>query len=358
MSIKKSFQKKMILYITDKLQIYRGLRRVHKFLEEEMSKTEYFVTLFNSRYVSRGLAMYESLKNVMRDFHLYIIAFDRQSYLKLSECGLDRATIISLEEFEDEELLRVKAERTAAEYCWTCSSISVLYIMERFGVTECTYIDADLYFFSDPSVLLEELTEEDCVLITAHRYSAYCDQSEASGKYCVQFVTFKNNKCGLQVLRWWTRKCIEWCYAITEEKRFGDQKYLDYFHDNFEGVHDLEHIGGGVAPWNVNQYSFDCRNEKIFVYEKASGVTMPLVFYHFQGLDVYNKDVVHLAGNVYQIPDTAITCVYKKYIRATEEVCRKYDLKDGLWKNEIMFRDDDLDRLDHRKNYYQYSLFL
>lgn len=323
-----------------------------------MPKTKYFVTLFNSRYVSRGLIMYESLKRVMCDFHLYIIAFDRQSYLKLTECGLENATIISLEEFEDEELLRVKPQRTAAEYCWTCSSKSVLYIMERFEVAECTYVDADLCFFSDPSVLIGELKDNDNVLITLHRYSAYCDQSESAGKYCVQFVTFKNNKGGMQVLRWWTGECIEWCYAVSEENRFGDQKYLDFFHEKFEGIHDLNHIGGGVAPWNVSQYSFEQKNGDIFVCEKATGVKMPLIFYHFHGLDFYNKDVVHLADNVYQIPDTAITCIYKKYIRAAEEVCRKYDLKDGFWKNEIEFRDDDLDSLDHMKNYYQYSLFI
>lgn len=322
-----------------------------------MLETKYFVTLFNSNYMSRGLVMYESLKKEMEHFHLYIVAFDEQTYLKLSGWKLDNVTVISLEEFEDEELLRVKKERTATEYCWTCSSKSILYVLKHFNVPECTYVDADLCFFSNPIVLLKELGEDDSVLLTAHRYSSYCDQERTSGKYCVQFITFKNSEQGMRVLRWWTEKCIEWCFAVMEKTRFGDQKYLDYFHEKFEGVHDLEHIGGGVAPWNVSQYSFWQENGKIYMKEKETGKKAALVFFHFHSFIFYNKDVVHLADNKYRIPDTAVTCIYKKYIRYTEEICRKYHLTETFWKNEGLFRDDDLDRLDHEKNYYQYSLF-
>ena len=301
--------------------------------------------------------MYESLKKELRNFHLFILAFDQQAYIKLKELDLDRVTVISLEEFEDEDLLRVKGDRTAAEYCWTCSSKAVLYILENFDVSECTYVEADVCFFSDPSVLSGELGDKDSVLITAHRYSEYCDQTVRSGKYCVQFVTFKNNERGMKVLRWWVEKCIEWCFAVNEENRFGDQKYLDFFHEKFEGVHDLEHAGGGVAPWNVNQYSFREERGQIYMKEKISGNEAALIFYHFHSLIFYNKDVIQLAGGMYRIPDTAITSVYKRYIRYTEEVCRKYRLEQGFWKNENLFRDNDLDKLEHGKNYYQYSLF-
>ncbi len=158
-------------------------------------------------------------------------------------------------------------------------------------------------------------------------------------------------------MRWWADKCIEWCFAVNEKNRFGDQMYLDFFHEKFEGVHDLEHLGGGVAPWNVSQYSFFEREGKIFLQERATGSKAPLVFYHFHSLSFFNKDVVHFADNMYCLPDTALVFVYKKYIRYTEQICRTYQLKEGIWRNECVFRDDDMDRLDHKKNYYQYSLF-
>ena len=78
-----------------------------------------FCTLFDSYYLSRGIVMLESLASVTRNYHLYIFAFDDLSLRILRELKYDNVTAISLEEFEDEELLKVKPARTKGEYCWT-----------------------------------------------------------------------------------------------------------------------------------------------------------------------------------------------------------------------------------------------
>lgn len=169
--------------------------------------------------------------------------------------------MVSLHQFEDSELLRVKPTRTAAEYCWTSTASTILYSINTFGLQNCTYIDADMCFYSDPAALIDEMGENS-VLITDHRYTAQYDQSVTSGKYCVQFVTFKNTKEGLAVLNWWRNACIEWCYNRVEEGKFGDQKYLDCWTTQFNGVHELKHLGGGVAPWNVQQYTFENKATK------------------------------------------------------------------------------------------------
>ena len=52
--------------------------------------------------------MYESLKDHSKDFHLFIFAFDDRSYELLSKLNLESVTVISLLEFEDEELLSIK----------------------------------------------------------------------------------------------------------------------------------------------------------------------------------------------------------------------------------------------------------
>ena len=67
---------------------------------------------------------------------------------------LNKATIISLKEFEDEELLRIKPSRSIAEYCWTCTSSTILYVLEKYKVESCTYLDADLFFYSSPSPII------------------------------------------------------------------------------------------------------------------------------------------------------------------------------------------------------------
>ncbi len=221
-----------------------------------------YCTLFDSFYLTRGLAMYESLKVHSDLFHLYIFAFDDKSYNFLISQNLDKATVISLKEFENERLLNIKNDRSIAEYCWTATGSTIKYCLDNYSLDHCTYLDADLYFFSNPKVLLDEVVDGS-TLITEHRYTKKYDQSKSSGKYCVQFMTFFNNENSKRALNWWIDSCIDWCYACAEDGKYGDQKYLDDWIIRFNDIHELRNLGGGVAPWNIQQYDLRQENKRI-----------------------------------------------------------------------------------------------
>lgn len=255
-----------------------------------------FCTLFDINFAVQGIAMYESLRKHCRDFHLYIFAFCDECLKLLQQLSLDNVTVISLSEFEDAELLKVKPSRSRGEYCWTCSSSTILYCLQKFNLDACTYIDADLCFYADPQVLLDEMGDN-AVLITEHRYTSYYDQSRLNGKYCVQFITFHNNVYGLRVLNWWRNACLEWCYNRAEDGKFGDQKYLDAWPERFEKVHVLENLGGGVAPWNLQQYSVFKREGKVIIREKTSGKIAPVIFCHYHHVKILTDGKID--GNAY-----------------------------------------------------------
>ncbi len=273
-----------------------------------------FCTLFNSAYLSRGLVLYHSLLKCCPDFHLYVFAFDDKCRDHLRALALPHMTVISLQEFEDKDLLRVKPTRTAGEYCWTCTSSTILYCIRKFNLDHCTYIDADMYFYSDPRVLLEEMGN-DSVLITEHRYSPEYEQGGTAGKYCVQFITFKNNSIGMEVLEWWRNACIDWCYARHEDGKFGDQKYLEDWTTRYKGVHELQHLGGGIAPWNVQQYEFEGSGLRVQGKVKGSGKMFDAVFYHFHALKFYDEGIVSLSDEGYEISDGVIDLFYKPYVK-------------------------------------------
>ena len=275
-----------------------------------------YCTLFDSNYLTRGLAMYESLKKCSNNFHLFIFAFDLRSYNLLKKLNLISTTVISLDEFEDEKLLEVKKERTTEEYCWTCTPSIIKYCIENFNLDGCTYLDADLYFFSNPDILIEEMGSKS-ILLTKHRYTPIYDQSFYCGVYNVQFLTFKNNKNGMKALNWWRENCIAWCYSRIENGKMGDQKYLDDWMSRFEDVHELEHLGGGVAPWNIQQY-------------KLEDKTFELVFYHFHAFKFLLNNKVEL-GN-YKLRKEDIKLLYKPYLIHLEKI-----------KNEIYIIDDSYD---------------
>jgi hypothetical protein len=295
-----------------------------------------FCTLFNSAYLTRGIALYESLLNVCPDFHLYVFAFDEDCLNYFKKSNFKNLTVISLKEFEDQELLRIKPSRTAGEYCWTCTSSTILYAINTFSLDHCTYLDADMYFYSDPSVLIEEMGNKS-VLITEHRYSPEYEQSERSGKYCVQFITVKNNQKGIEILTWWRNACIDWCYARHEDGKFGDQKYLDDWMTRFDSVHELQHLGGGIAPWNVQQYTFKKENEKLI--GNSSGKPFEAIFFHFHGLRFFKNDVLRLTDHGYYLPESAIRLLFIPYAKRLMEIDLRLK-KEGITFNATIANDD------------------
>ncbi len=273
-----------------------------------------FCTLFNSAYLSRGLVLYNSLRKHCDSFHLYVFAFDDTTCDFFRSAGYEHLTVVSLREFEDESLLAVKGSRTPAEYCWTCTASTILYSIEKFNLDSCTYIDADMCFYDDPALIFREWGEAS-VMITRHNYAAEYDQSEISGKYCVQFVAFKNDETGLKVLRDWRQDTINWCYARVEDGKFGDQKYLDVWQDKYSGVHVVAHEGAGLAPWNIQNYTLSSRKGKLEVRNKVDGKQFPVVFFHFHGLKFYQRGIVLLTGTLYELNREVIHVFYKSYLR-------------------------------------------
>jgi len=273
-----------------------------------------FCTLFDSNYLTRGLALNNSLANVCPSYHLYVIAFDDNCYHYLKQANLPNLTPISLKDFEDQQLLAVKPTRSIAEYCWTCTPSTILYCIETFKLPSCTYIDSDMIFYRDPAILFDEV-QNDSVLITPHRYTSQYDQSATHGIYCVEFMFFRNDEQGMIALRWWRERCIEWCYDHLENGKFGDQKYLDDWTSRFQGVKVLQHEGGGLAPWNIQQYVLSTVDNRLQVRNLRSGKSFPIVFFHFHGLKFYTDEMVSCSGSLYELKQQVKDIIYVPYIK-------------------------------------------
>ena len=200
-----------------------------------------FCTLFDSYYLDKGLALYRSLEHCTDNFKLYIFCFDDNSYMILNDMKLKHAVVIHHSEIEDEELLRLKVERSKAEYCWTCTPVIIEHVLKQYGEPNCTYIDADLYFFNDPQILFDEIENAKAnIVITEHRFKNNWNSRrlcKRSGKYCFEFNYFDQSENAKTALSWWKEKCYEWCFHLYKPERMGDQKYLEKFPQLFEGVH-------------------------------------------------------------------------------------------------------------------------
>lgn len=298
-----------------------------------------FVTLFDSYYLDKGIALYQSLEKVSKDFHLYIFCFDDKSRDLLKQGRMEYATILHHSDIEKEtaKLLELKKERSKAEYCWTCTPVIIEYVLKHYPVESCTYIDADMYFFSDPQVLFDEIEKAGAdIVITEHRFGqSWKDQRylRRSGKYCVEFNYFNQSENAKKALTWWREKCFEWCYHLYEPERMGDQKYLEKFPGLFEGVHELQHLGGGTAPWNLAQYelisgstALSANNSTdVMLKEKKSGKEFPIVFYHFQNIRYLSDKKVNVNSCTHS--KALKRAVYLPYLRNIEQARRELKTK-------------------------------
>jgi hypothetical protein len=274
--------------------------------------TREFCTLFDSNYAFKAIAMHRSLLATGADFHLTAFCFDDEAKRLIDSLDLPRLSTVALRELEDfdPELAGTKPDRTQVEYCWTATPALPLYVLgTRPDVDEVTYLDADLLFFRDPEPLFEEMGDAS-VLITPHRYAPEFRNQEINGIYNVQFLVFRRDERGMEILRWWHDRCIEWCYYRLEDGKLGDQKYLDDWPERFEGVHVLEHKGGGLAPWNVTQYA---------VAAEGSGVRVdddPLVFFHYHRVTLAEDGNHRWRPPGYRIDENVEQLVYKPYLEA------------------------------------------
>ena len=292
-----------------------------------MSKYNYCV-LLDASYLVRSLAMYESLKKYIQDFYLYIFAFDKKSEQLLKKLNLPKVTVISLQEFETPELLKIKKKRSPAEYCWTCTPSIIKYSIEKFGLDNCTYLDVELYFYSDPSVFMKEIENKE-VTITEHRYSSHLEHLNAIyGKYCGQLITFKNTVAGMKALEWWENACYTWCFAKPEENKFGNQKYLDDWTSRFEGVSVVQNLGVGIAPWNCDQYDFSKEKKGVKGMGKKTKKSFPLIFYHFHSFKIFSEQEIRWSLSVYKINQKIIELLYKPYLKHLKEIQQKILVKD------------------------------
>ncbi len=311
--------------------------------ETNKNRDMIFCTLFNSGYLDRGLLMYESLKEACdNDFRLYVIAFDEDSYRVLSEIEDKNLITISRGEFESPEIVELKESRSAREYMWTCSSLSIEYVLEKYKEDSCTYIDADLYFYSSPRRIFDEIeTARADVAIMEHGYVDVPENIRYinySGKYCVEFNFFRNNDNGRRVLAWWRDSCIECCQELQDGIHFGDQKYLEQFLNLFNNVYVIQNEYSGIAPWNLAKYRYIDDVNGIPRVVDYSNTSTPefIIFFHFQQISFLSQNLVDIHAHMYPRKIDKLLCdrLYVEYVYKL--LCKRSRIKEDydidLWK--------------------------
>jgi len=249
----------------------------------------YLTTYFDKNYLSRGLVLYNSLKQYTTDFCLYILCLDEFTEQYFANRKEEFPNVVTLKldaiEADDNELLITKTNRSKIEYYFTLSPCLPLYLLKKYQLPHICSLDADILFYDSPKAIFEKL-DKFSIIITPHKFSKELLHLDRFGKYNVSFQIFKNDAVGIKCLEYWKQQCIDWCGDEYDavNNRFADQKYLDNWLDLYPNlVYVLNDAVSGLAPWNLNNYSITQKNNEFYSNNER------LIFYHFHHFKLFSK---------------------------------------------------------------------
>lgn len=284
-----------------------------------------YCTYFDSNFIDRGLCLWSSLSEHSPGAKLYVCCLDDKVFDVLTSLQIAGVTPVRLSDVEAlyPDLAGAKANRSHFEYYFTITPSWIKYLFDtKHDLDEITYLDGDLYFFSNPEPLFDDLNRRGGeVSIIAHRFTDALQDREAYGTYNVGWLTFKRVPNALQCLADWQRQCIEWCYDYVDGDRFADQKYLNAWPSTYQGVVVLDHPGANVALWNLRAGTIAKQGNHLLVDGQ------PLIFYHFHALSQISEATFFTNFTSYHAPFDRIvrSDIYAPYIAALKAAQRRLE---------------------------------
>lgn len=290
-----------------------------------------YCTYFDKGFLLKGLALHSSLIKNNPKTKLWILAFDEYTENILTKMKLKGVTVVGLKEFEDKELLTVKPSRHPVEYYWTCTPSWILYVLKKSEAKHVTYLDADLFFYSDPESGVTDIKDKS-ILAVEHRFPKGREgMAINSGRFNVAFNVFANDKIGIDCLVHWRTQCLDWCYWKMEDGKLGDQMYLNEWPKLYgKSLVISNNIGVDVAPWNVSQYTVTKRKDEVYINREK------LVCYHFHQFQILGPNHFNRVMG-YTLSKEVVQNIYEAYeleIQKQYENIKKYDRNFKITKIE------------------------
>jgi hypothetical protein len=238
---------------------------------------KHYCTYFDRGYLAQGVALLRSLRRLAPNAAVSVLALDNEAAETLRALALPHVRVVPLAELlqADAELAAQEKARSRTEFIFALTPCLVRHMLATRPDAEWVmYLDADLFFFSDPEPIWKE-AENGNILVVPHRFPSWHDDGTRYGQYNVGVLVFRRGVEGEACLAWWRDRCLESTALAADAGRYGDQKYLDEWPERFSGVVVARHPGVNLAPWNWARHNIGCEDPQVSVDGE------PLVVFHF-----------------------------------------------------------------------------
>jgi hypothetical protein len=279
-------------------------------------KVKHICTYFDFNFLSRGLALINSVRRHNSGVRLYVLAFDDATFNYLSGLNISDLIIISSDTYNRFFNTGPKKYEDLKQYFFSSTPNICLYVFEKYPeVNELLYLDADMYVFDSLDSLYDEIGEAS-IAFCSHRFHPLFNLlSKNYGRYNVGVNYFRRSEMGLKCLNEWKNDCDNWYQGKPGYplKFFSDQIFLDTWPEKYNEVKIIDNVGVDAAPWNVANYKFSVYDGK-FIIDKS-----PLVIFHFSALkktseNTWNGNTIYFFGSIKGV----LLNIYLSYISELE----------------------------------------
>lgn len=271
----------------------------------------HFTTVVSRDHLYKFLAMYSSLQENVDGYRLFVLCTDDAVYDVLSAIPFKNIVLVRLQEIEDEALLKARADRLFHAYCWTLKPVFLNHVLQAFpDAYYFAHLDADLFFFSDPTALFAE-NPTASLYLTHHRNAKDFEVFYTiTGIYNTGFVGCRRDDTSLAAIADWAEKCIAHCPIKEEPQRklFGDQRYVEDWPQKYKKVHVVASIGANAALWNIANYRVSRQGGQVRLNN------VPLIFYHFSGLSIISRYEYNLCWYYHIQDERVVSWIYHPYL--------------------------------------------
>jgi hypothetical protein len=255
----------------------------------------------------------------------------------LKSMALERVILITMKQIEaqDPELAAIKATRNDKEYIWSTKGSVFLYLFRNYPkLNHIVWLDGDTKFYADPEPIFNELSK--CsILLTKERFvEANSGLNDIYGIFNTGLMGFNKNSNAINCIKWFRKKCIEWCFDRVELGKWSDQMYVNNWPMMFKDIRVIKDIGINVTAWNIQGTEVSLLANDIYINGEK------LVFYHYSGLKFMNYSEFDLCSYI-ELPKDVKELIYKPYIE-------KY-------QNMINYVNGFIDNFYNGLNYMEYK---
>lgn len=248
-------------------------------------KTAVF-TISSNNYYSQSKVLMDSLRKTNPTWDRYFVLVDEINEKIWKENNV--FTKLHFSELGINNYRKMTFVYDVLELNTAVKPFAINYLLNEKGYERVIYLDPDIYVYKKMDEVEHAFNDGANIILTPHITEPLSEDgyepSEIgmlrTGIYNLGFIAVNNSIESKKAIEWWADRCKELCLDDAEKGLFVDQKWINFFPSQYNGVHVLKNPGYNVAYWNISQRKIENNNQEYFINGK------PLVFFHFSGVKI------------------------------------------------------------------------